>query len=80
MAWFNLALVLVIAGYLAALGSEANRVNPRKDGFLGLRALRGGVFRSKRQDYTALGWALIVVQRIIVVAGPLILFYWFLRG
>ena len=80
MSLFNLGLILVVVGYLAALGSEANRVNPHEVGFLRLRALLGGVFRAKRADYTARGWALIVFQRIILVVLSLLMFYLFLHS
>jgi hypothetical protein len=80
MSLLNLAYVLVVVYLLAGVGANAFRVNPRKEGFPAFRAFAMGVYSCKRSDYAGLGWALIILQRILLVAVPLLLLYWFLRG
>jgi len=79
----NLLTVWVIVAaitFLISLAAERYRVVPRERGMRqGMRSLVLGVFGLRRADYSATGWRLVWIVRVMMVVLIAGIFYMFLR-
>ncbi|HEY5086995.1 MAG TPA: hypothetical protein VII66_06560 [Gemmatimonadaceae bacterium] len=79
----NLLTVWVIVAaitFLISLAAERYRVVPRERGMKeGMRSLLLGVFGLRRADYSATGWRLVWVVRVMMVVLIVAIFYMLLR-
>ena len=79
----NLLTVWVIVAaitFLISLAAERYRVVPRELGVRqGMRSLLLGVFGLRRTDYSATGWRLVWVVRVMMVVLIVGILYMFLR-
>jgi len=79
----NLLTVWVIVAaitFIISLTAERYRVVPRERGVRqGMRSLVLGVYGLRRADYSAVGWRLVWVVRVMMVVLIVGIFYMFLR-
>ena len=79
----NLLTVWVIVAaitFIISLTAERYRVVPRERGVRqGMRSLVLGVYGLRRADYSAVGWRLVWVVRVMMVVLIAGIFYMFLR-
>ena len=79
----NLLTVWVIVAaitFIISLTAERYRVVPRERGVRqGMRSLVLGVFGLRRSDYSAVGWRLVWIVRVMMVVLIVGIFYMFLR-